>query len=113
MAKFMILYNSMSNARERMASATPEQMKASMDAWMAWQEGANKTAKLEWGLPLQTIAQISAEGESDSNCKTTGYATAEAETKEVLVDLLKSHPHLQEAGSTIDVLEMISMPGMQ
>jgi hypothetical protein len=36
MPKFLVLYRSNVSAAEQMSSGTPEQMKAGMDAWMAW-----------------------------------------------------------------------------
>src|SRR5215469_4044535 len=40
MTKFLVLYHSTTSVQEQMASATPEQMKAGMDAWMAWDKKA-------------------------------------------------------------------------
>ena len=36
MSKFMVLYRAPLSAREQMASATPEQMQAGLEAWQAW-----------------------------------------------------------------------------
>ena len=51
MAKFMILYRATTSAREQMAGATPEQMKAGMDAWMTW-AGKAGDAVVDLGTPL-------------------------------------------------------------
>lgn len=112
MAKYMILYNSPMGAAERMAKSTPEEMKTSMEEWMRWQEEANKTAKMEWGMPLQIKGNVSSEGVTDSKCPATGYATMEADNKDMVLELIKTHPHLKGEGTSIDVLEMLPMPGM-
>jgi hypothetical protein len=36
MAKFMVLYRAPVSPQEQMASASPEQAQAGMEAWMAW-----------------------------------------------------------------------------
>ncbi|MBX4190754.1 hypothetical protein KW794_01565 [Candidatus Saccharibacteria bacterium] len=103
MAKFMILYSSTMSARDTMANSTPEQMKASMKEWVKWQETAGKTFKMEWGLPLQPVGKISSTGVTDSDSHVSGYATAEGDSKDALIELLKTHPHLQRPESSIDV----------
>jgi hypothetical protein len=112
MTKFMILYSSTMSASEVMANSTPEQVKASMNDWIKWQEEAGKTFKMEWGLPLQPVGKVTSAGVTESDSHVSGYATAEGESKDALLELLKSHPHLQQPEASIDVLEMLPMPGM-
>jgi len=112
MAKYMVLYNSMVSTSERMASASPEQMKASMDEWIKWREDANKTIKIDFGLPLQVGSRVTASGVMNSDSQVSGYSIVEAESEADLMDLLLTHPHLQNPGTSIDVLEMLTMPGM-
>lgn len=111
MSKFMVLYNSTASARELMANASPEQMKASMAEWMKWRDNASKTVKIEFGMPLQRVGRITPAGEADSDSQIGGYSIMEGE-KDVVMELLKSHPHLMRDGASIEVLEMLSMPGM-
>ena len=42
----------------------------------------------------------------------SGYSTIEAEDKDTVHTLIENHPHLKMEGNSIDVLEMIPMPGM-
>lgn len=112
MAKFMVLYNSNEKASDTMANASPEQMQASMAEWMAWKEEAEKTAKVDFGLPLQAAARMTSGGVSDSDSQVSGYSVIEGESKEAVLDLLETHPHLKRPGASIDVLEMLAMPGM-
>jgi hypothetical protein len=112
MAKFMILYSSTASAKELMARATPEQMKASMDEWIAWKNKVPAVAKFDFGMPLQAVSQVTASGVTDSTSQVGGYSTMEADSKEVVIDVLKDHPHLKREGASIDVLEVLAMPGM-
>ena len=112
MAKFMILFSSDLKASDLMANATPEEMQASMQDWMDWKAEADKSFKVEFGLPLQPVGRITPEGASDGDTKVSGYSTMEGESKESVIEVLKSHPHLKREGAYIDVLEMLSMPGI-
>ena len=112
MAKFMVLYSSAMTASELMANATPEQMQTSMAAWMTWKTEAEKSFKVEFGLPLQTIGRVTPDGTAHSDSKVSGYSIIEGESKEALMEVLKSHPHLDRPEASIDVLEMLSMPGL-
>ncbi|MEP7167187.1 MAG: hypothetical protein ABI758_04380 [Candidatus Woesebacteria bacterium] len=111
MAKYMVLYNSTASASELMAKASPEEMKASMDEWMKWKDEATKSVKFEWGLPLQITTRLTPTGPTTSDSPVSGYAIMEGE-KEAVLDALATHPNLKREGASIDVLEMISMPGM-
>jgi hypothetical protein len=112
MAKYMILYNSSAQAADLMANASSEQMKASMDEWISWRNEASSRVKVEFGLPLQPVSHVTPSGVAPSNSKTSGYSIMESEDKDVIMDLLKIHPHLKRDGASIDVLEMLLMPGM-
>ncbi len=112
MAKYMLLWNSTESASELMAKASSEQMKASMDEWVKWKDEASKTVKFDFGTPLQSVNRVTSDGESKSTNQATGYSTVEGDSKEAILELLKKHPHLKRSGASIDVLEMLPMPGM-
>ena len=109
MAKFMILYRAPMSAREQMAGATPEQMKAGMDAWMTW-AGKAGDAVVDLGAPLgysTHVASAAAAGED-----VCGYSILQANSAQDITNILDGHPHLEMPGNSIDVLEQLSMPGM-
>jgi hypothetical protein len=112
MAKYMVLYNSTASASDLMANASPEEMKASMDEWMKWRDEASNTAKIDFGLPLQAVSRVATDGVTDSDSQVSGYSIVEGESKEAIIELLQTHPHLKRPGASIDVLEMLSMPGI-
>lgn len=114
MSKFIVLYRSTTSAREQMASATPEQMAAGMDAWMAW-AGKAGDAIVDLGAPLAFATQVDAaaggaggSGASD----VTGFSILQADSAAAISEILDGHPHLGMAGNSIDVLEQLAMPGM-
>ena len=84
MAKFMVLYYSEMSASQLMANAIMEQMKASMAEWQKWKDGASKTAKIEFGMPLETWKHITLEGTSASDSKVGGYSIMEGRSKEAV-----------------------------
>jgi len=112
MAKFMVLYSSTASASQLMANATPEQMKASMSEWMKWKDNASKAAKIDFGMPLQAVSHITPEATSDSSSQVSGYSIVEGDSKGAIAKLLQTHPHLKRSGASIDLLEMLAMPGM-
>jgi hypothetical protein len=108
MAKFMILYRSSTWARDQMANATPEQMKAGMDAWMAW-AGKAGDAIVDLGTPLAPATHVGWGAAADD---ISGYSILQAATAVEITSILDGHPHPEMPGSSIDVLEMLAMPGM-
>ena len=109
MTKFMVLYRSPASARDQMASASPEQMKAGMEAWMHW-AGKAGDAVVDLGAPLAPAAHVGP-GSSDAG-EISGYSIMQADSAGALGAVLDGHPHLSMPGSSIEVLEMLSMPGM-
>jgi len=109
MTKFMVLYRSSTSARDQMANATPEQMKAGMEAWMQW-AGQAGDAVVDLGAPLAPAGHVGP-GSSDAG-EISGYSIMQADSAEALGGVLDGHPHLLMPGNAIEVLEMLSMPGM-
>jgi hypothetical protein len=109
MTKYLLLYRSTVSAQDQMTGATPEQAQAGMDAWMAW-GGKAGPAILDMGSPMQTVATV---GDGPASAGFIGgYSLMEAESTEALTALLDGHPHLMMDGSSIEVCELLPMPGM-
>lgn len=111
MKKFIILYNSSASAAKQMASATPEQQKAGMDAWMKWAAKAGP-ALVDLGMPVGNPVKIKAGAAGKSDNKTGGFSIMQAKSAKAVHALMKKHPHFMSPGATIDVLEFLPMPGM-
>jgi hypothetical protein len=106
MAKFLVLYRSPTSARDQMASASPEEAKAGMDAWMAWAGRAGESI-VDFGAPVDGAWQV-----GDGSGDPTGFSILQADSPDDIVALLNDHPHLHGSGNSIDVHEFIPLPGM-
>ena len=113
MKKFLLLYRAPTTARAQMAKATPEQMKAGMDAWMGWQK-KNAKAIVDFGSPIgdpKLSSGAKAAGAGDQTIG--GYSVVQAESADALQKLIKDHPHfMTPGGATIEAFEFLLMPGM-
>ena len=113
MKKFLVLYHSTSTNMEQMASSTPEQMKAGMDLWMRW-AGKAGTAIVELGAPLGAAATVDASGgHHDVRASMGGYSVLQAASLDAVAKVLEGHPHFHAPGATIEVHEVMGMPGMK
>jgi len=111
MKKFLVLYRAPISAREQMARATPEQVKAGMEAWMAWANKAGK-AIVELGMPLGNAQQLQGPSVTESKTTVTGYSILQGDSAESVTQLLRDHPHLRMANFSIELLEFLPLPGM-
>ncbi len=111
MKKFLVLYQSSVSAADQMKSATPEQAKAGMEAWMGW-AGRAGGGIVDMGSPVMPIASVTGSGQSLATAKVGGFSILQAESKDALLGLLKNHPHFMAPGGSIEVLEFLPMPGM-
>jgi hypothetical protein len=89
MTKFMVLYRSSTSARDQMANAAPEQMKAGMEAWMQW-AGKAGDAVVDLGTPLAPAAHVGP-GSSDVG-EISGYSIMQADSAGALGGMLDGHP---------------------
>jgi hypothetical protein len=112
MKKFLVLYHSTSTNMEQMASSSPEQMKAGMDMWMQW-AGRAGSSIIELGAPLGAAATVDAKGAHQSmRANLGGYSVLQAESIDALAKVLEGHPHFHAPGASIEVHEIMGMPGM-
>jgi hypothetical protein len=80
-----------------------------MDAWMAW-AGRAGSAITDMGSPTQLVATVGVSGATSDFVG--GYSLMEAESSDELEGLLDGHPHLMMEGASIEVLELLPVPGM-
>ena len=111
MKKFLVLYKSSVPAEQQMKGATPEQMKAGMDLWKGWAQKAQREI-VDLGAPLGHPNEVVGASVRHSDSKVSGYSIMQADSDGAVLDLLKNHPHQHAPGASIEVLEMMSMPGM-
>jgi hypothetical protein len=107
MKKFLVLYRSTASAKDQMGSVTPERRKAEMEKWMAWGASAG-TALVEWGAPLgDSVVLRGSKGPEF----VSGYSTVQADSLDSARRLFDAHPHFGAPGASIELLEILSMPG--
>jgi hypothetical protein len=94
-----------------MASNTPEEADAGMQAWMDW--GAKTgDALVDFGTPLGVGKEVSPSTVSNTTTNVVGYSVVQAESLNAAVEAVKDHPHLMNPGSpTIQVYEALDLPG--
>jgi hypothetical protein len=111
MKKFLVLYKAPTTSFEQMMKATPEQQKAGMDAWMAW--GQKATASIvDMGAPLGKSLRVTPAGSSPIKNDLGGYSILQGESKEALAETLKGHPHFMMPEGSIEIIELMPLPGM-
>jgi hypothetical protein len=113
MKKFLVLYKASTQAFEQMMkTATPEQQKAGMDAWMTWGKKAASSI-VDMGAPLGKSVHVAKGGEvSAVSNDLGGYSIMQADSKEALAASMKEHPHLMMPESSIEIIEVMPLPGM-
>ena len=112
MKKFLVLYKAPLSAFEQMKKSTPEQQKAGMETWMAWSKKAAASI-VDMGAPLgKSLRVTKGGGTSPSTNELGGFSILQAESKEALAKTLDGHPHFMMPDGTIEVVEMMPVPGM-
>jgi hypothetical protein len=111
MKKFLVLYKAPASAFEQMQKATPEQQKAGMEAWMTWSKKAASSI-VDMGAPLGKSLRVTPGGASPSANDLGGFSILQAESKEALADTLKGHPHFMMPDGSIEIVEVMPIPGM-
>jgi hypothetical protein len=108
-SKFMVLYRAQTSSREQMASATPEQRAAGMEAWRAWAARVDYAIS-DLGTPLAHTTHVGPGAASTDGV--SGYSILEAGSAEEVETILDGHPHLAMPGGSIEVLELIPIADM-
>ena len=111
MKKFLVLYKAPTSGFEQMKKATPEQQKAGMDAWMTWSKKSTGQI-VDMGGPLGKSMKVTPGGSSPTTNDLGGYSVLQAESAEALAASLKGHPHFMMPDGTIEIVELMSIPGM-
>ncbi|HEY3802654.1 MAG TPA: hypothetical protein VGL61_08590 [Kofleriaceae bacterium] len=112
MKKFLVLYKASQSSFDQMKKATPEQQKAGMEAWMGWSKKAGSSI-VDMGAPLGKSVRVAKGGAvSPATNELGGFSVMQAESKEALAASMKEHPHFMAPDSSIEIVELMPMPGM-
>ncbi len=111
MKKFLVLYKAPASAFEKMKTATPEQQKAGMEAWMTWSK-KSASAIVDMGAPLGKSLRVTEGATAPITNDLGGYSLLQAESKEELAATMKGHPHFMMGDGFIEIIEVMPVPGM-
>ncbi|MEO8550766.1 MAG: hypothetical protein ABI678_12360 [Kofleriaceae bacterium] len=112
MKKFLVLYKASATGFQQMMKATPEQQKAGMDAWMSWSQKASASL-VDMGGPLGKSLRVTKDGDATQISNDLGgYSIMQGESKEALAATMKDHPHFLTPDSSIEIIELMAIPGM-
>ena len=112
MSKYIVIYHAPKQYMELMQDkgATPEEMQAEMQAWMAW-AGRCGEDLLEMGGPLVVNVKLTNAGSSPSDKSVVGYSILQADDMAAAQSMLEGHPHLGlDPACEIEVHEVMQMP---
>ena len=93
MKKFLVLYHMPLSFAEMARNADPADLKAGMEAWMAW-FGRLGDQLVDMGAQLSGGRRLTASGNSPSERNVVAHSIIRAESMEAAEALLADHPHL-------------------
>ena len=111
MKKFLVLFTAPAQTREKMQSATSEEMQNSMQPWMDWFAKMGDTI-VDRGMPTTHAMALTKDGTEPGNVEVVAYDIIQAESIEDALEKMKSCPHLEREGAMIDIHETWDMNGM-
>jgi hypothetical protein len=111
MKKFLVLYKAPTSSFEQMQKATPEQQKAGMEAWMGWSKKAASSI-VDMGAPLGKSLRVTPGSTAPMKNDLGGYSILQGESKEAVAESLKGHPHFMMPDGSIEIVELMPIPGM-
>jgi len=113
MKKFLVLYKASTEAfQQMMKSSTPEQQRAGTEAWMNWSKKV-ASSLLDMGGPLGKSLRVGKGGAVAPVVNDLGgFSVMQAESKEALAAMMKEHPHFMMPDSSIEIVEIMPIPGM-
>jgi len=109
--KYLVLYHMPTSFVEIAKDADPAEMKAVMEAWMAWFARCGDQL-VDMGTQLSGGRRLTASGSSPSQRNVVCYSIVQAESMEAAEALLADHPHLAwSSDCEIEVHEMVGGSG--
>lgn len=108
MKKYLALYHSSVPTKDWARSVTPEQQKASMQAWGAWIAKFGP-AIVDMGAPVGASALLAG---TDRKDHVAGYSIVQAGSLDAAKLIFEKHPHFEAPDASIQLLELLSMPAM-
>ncbi|SDS95423.1 hypothetical protein SAMN04489834_2511 [Microterricola viridarii] len=111
MSKFAVIYTSPETVESAVSNLSPEEEAASTQAWIEWSSRVGKNLA-DFGAPLGQGKHVAPSGVTDAPVGVSGYSFIEADSLDEAVAMMDGHPHLMTPGATIQVYEVLAVPGM-
>ena len=112
MKKFLVLYKApIEEFQKLMASTDKEMQKKGMEEWGKWMQN-HKADLADEGAPVGKTKQVTASGVTDIKNEVGGYSVVQAESHDAAAKLLMDNPHFSIPRASIEVMEIMEMPGM-
>mgnify|MGYP000114919763 CR=1 FL=1 len=109
MKKFLVIYGMSSDAiADFMQNSTKEQQEADMKDWNEWMEN-NKEHMADMGNPVGKNTRLTKDSVEEISNDIAGYSIMQAESKEDLIEIIKTGPHLNMPKSYTEVMEIVEM----
>jgi hypothetical protein len=112
MKKFFVLYKApIEEFQKAMTRWTGEEREASMAEWKVWM-GKHKADLVDMGAPVGKTKQLTEAGVADIKNDIGAYGIVQAESHEAAAKIFTDSPHLSRMHGTVEVMEVVQMPGM-
>ena len=79
-----------------------------MDAWTTWAEKVGP-AIVDLGSPVAAVDAA----EREQRASSAASRSSQADSAGALAGVLDGHPHLMQAGNSIESYEFLALPGME
>jgi hypothetical protein len=115
MKRFLITYLIPASVMAEWKKTDPAQRKEAETKMQAqWKDWMTDNAKMfvDVGAGVGKTKLVNNQGTSDTNNGIILYSVVQAESHEAAAKLFEKHPHLQIPQSSIEVMEIHSLPGM-
>ncbi len=112
MKKFFVLYKApVEEFQKMMANSDKEMQKKGMEEWTTWMS-AHKADLADMGAPVGKTKAVTMSGVTDIKNDVGGYSIVQAESHDAAAKIMADSPHLKVPHATIEISEIMEMPGM-
>jgi hypothetical protein len=116
MKRFLVTYLAPASVLAEWKKTEPERRKAAEDKMRAeWKKWMNDHAKIfaDIGSGVGKTKLVTSQGISDTKNDIMMYSVVEADSHEAAAKSFDSHPHLQIAQASIEIMEIHALPAMK
>jgi len=114
--RFLVTYLAPASVIAEWKKTEPETRKAAEEKMQAqWKKWMSDHAKIfaDFGAGVGKTKAVRSDGTSDTKNDIMLYSIVEADSHEAAAKTFEDHPHLQIPQSSIEIMEIHSLPGMK